>query len=37
MKNFIFDKFVLAGLLAAIAHSLLLVGPIMIKHILLFI
>ena len=37
MKNFIGDKFLLAGILSAISHSLLLVGPIMIKHILQFI
>jgi len=36
-KNFIGDKFLLAGLLSAIAHSLLLIGPVMIKNILLFI
>lgn len=37
MKNFIGDKFLLAGILSAISHSLLLIGPVMIKHILLFI
>ncbi len=37
MKNFIGDKFLLAGLLAGISQSLLLIGPVMIKNILLFI
>ena len=37
MKNFIGDKFVLAGILAALSHSLLLIGPVMIKHMLIFI